>query len=88
MSKITAGKTNQKSTGIVFVVQGIVDYEGSDTLAVTTSKKLALLMIDTDKAFRKAMGRFPYDSYNMQKFQLDTAEYRTEFGMVKTVRPL
>jgi hypothetical protein len=74
--KITAGGIKLKPTGTVYVVYGNVFYEGSDTLAVTTSKKLANLAIETDKALRKAVGRWPFDSYYIEKFELDTASYR------------
>jgi hypothetical protein len=85
---ITAGKTKQEASGIVFVVYGVIDYEGKDTIAVTTSRKLANLAISSDETLRKVYYRFPYDSYSVRRFKLDTAEYITAFNTVKKVRSL
>jgi hypothetical protein len=78
----------QKSTGRVYVVQGFVEFEGGEVLAVTTSKKLAQLAIDSDKAIRKAAGRYPFDFYSKTAFALDTAVYRDCFSTSKKVRVL
>jgi len=90
--KIAAGE-NQKNAprGFVFVVCGHVDYEGMETLAVTTSIKLANLAnlaIESDNAIRKAAGRWSFDRYSARKFLLDTAQYQTEFFTHTEVRPL
>ncbi len=83
---ITAG--TPKSNDTVFVVYGEVEYEGKDTIAVTTSRKLANLAISSDEILRKVYDRFPYDSYSVRKFKLNTAEYITAFGMETTLRSL
>jgi hypothetical protein len=87
--KITAGENQRKAPqGSVFVVTGNVDYEGDEILAVSTSRKLAYLAIDSDKAIRKAESRWAFDKYSVRKFKLDTAIYRANFFTSAKVRNL
>ena len=73
--KISAGVNQAKAPrGTVYVVCGVVGFEG-EILAVTTSRKLANLAIDSDKAIRKVASRWAFDNYIVRKFRLDTAEY-------------
>jgi hypothetical protein len=85
--KITAGG-KQKATGIVYVVYGLVEYEGGENIAVTSSRKLANLAIVSDRAIRKAAGNWPFDKYGIQRFKLDTAKYHTNFFTQCKVRSL
>lgn len=87
--KIAANeKQKDAPKGTVFVVYGIVEYESLETLAVTTSRKLARLAIASDKAIRKAMDGWPFDAYQIGIFQLDTAVYRSSFFTEEKVRSL
>jgi hypothetical protein len=87
-NKITAGPKKPIPTGEVFVVSGIVYYEGRDIVAVTTSRKLANLAIQADKAARIASQHFVYDSYAVQSFGLDTVVTVTSFGTGRKVARL
>jgi len=69
----TAGPKKPIPTGKVFVV--------------TTSRKLADLAVQTDKAVI-ASQRFAYDSYDAQSFGLDTVVTVTSFGTERKVARL
>jgi len=87
--KIAAGEHQKNAPrGNVFVVTGLVEYEGDEILAVTTSRKLANLAIDSDKAIRKAASRWAFDKYSVRRFRLDTAIYRANFFTTANVRSL
>jgi hypothetical protein len=87
--KITAGENQRKAPrGNAYIVTGIVEYESNEILGVVTSRKLARLAIDSDKAIRKAANRWAFDNYGIQKFQLDTAVYRSDFFTQQTIRTL
>jgi hypothetical protein len=87
--KIAAGE-NQKTApqGIVYVVTGLVEHEGGEVLAVTTSRKLANLAIMSDKAVRRVENRRPFDDYMIRRFKLDTAVYQSGFFTNEKVRAL
>lgn len=89
MRKITAGE-HQKTApqGTVYVVTGRVEFEGDEILAVVTSRKLANLAIDSDKAIRRADDRWAFDKYSVRRFRLDTAIYRANFFTTANVRSL
>jgi hypothetical protein len=72
----------------VFVVAGVVECEGPEVIAVTTSRKLANVAVTSDKAIRKASERFPFDGYLITPYMLDTAVYHTNFFTKKIVRGL
>jgi len=79
----------QKPSGTVYVVSGLVDYEGSDVIAIVASKKLVKVAIDADKAVRRVEGRWAYDSYDVQKMKLDTRLYASVlFGTARKVTKL
>jgi hypothetical protein len=88
MNKITAGPKKPIPTGKIFVVRGIVYYEGKDVVAVTTSRKLANLAIQADKAARGAQGVRQYDQYYVEGFELDTIVTVTSFGTKREVTRL
>jgi hypothetical protein len=73
-------------TQLVYVVSGLVDYEGSDIIAVVTSKKLVQVAIDADKDYRKANGQYAYDDYGFEKMRLDTVVHYTRFEAIEGIK--
>jgi hypothetical protein len=87
MKKITAGDNQKKAPkGFVYLVYGVETYSGWDTLAVTTSRKMARLAIATDKTVRRVSKVFAFEGYKIQRFQLDTVVFHS--GFTKKVRSL
>ena len=68
MSTISSkAKTKTK----VFVVRGFVDYEGSDVIAVCSSRIEARRAIQSHQTLRKVEGRWDYDGYDVLDLLLD-----------------
>ena len=72
MSTISSkAKTKTKTKTKVFVVRGFVDYEGSDVIAVCSSRIVANTAIQSHQTLRKVEGRWDYDGYDVLELLLD-----------------
>ena len=70
MSTISS-KAKAKTKTKVFVVRGFVDYEGSDVIAVCSSRIVANTAIQSHQTLRKVEGRWDYDGYDVLELLLD-----------------
>ena len=62
---------SSKAKAKVFVVRGFVDYEGSDVIAVCSSRIVANTAIQSHQTLRKVEGRWDYDGYDVLELLLD-----------------
>ena len=60
-----------KAKAKVFVVRGFVDYEGSDVIAVCSSRIEARRAIQSHQTLRKVEGRWDYDGYDVLELLLE-----------------